>query len=175
MPDHAAVRFFPYEPPGSVYQDVLLAFQDHRLAGFGIGALVEPDPKGPVNQIVSLVQGRRRIKSALWRVPAGAEVKVVRETGGYTITDLCGLRGGFVDRMLVPPRRARGWYVEIDSHTVLGATDSDIWPRQSTPPVPWRQRTTQRAKTALNARARQLGDAIAHRFGYIHQSEARDW
>ena len=81
----------PYEPPRREFADTLLAFRDFEMAS-AWGVRVEPDPLGPVNKIVSLRRGGRRVKSVLCPVPVGAKVQLVRDDGGYTVDELTGDR-----------------------------------------------------------------------------------
>jgi hypothetical protein len=61
------VTVIPYEPPDREFTDTMLAFRDFDLASTW-SVSIEPDPLGPVNNIVTLMRGRRRIKSALLAV-----------------------------------------------------------------------------------------------------------
>ncbi|SBS73839.1 hypothetical protein MHPYR_180085 [uncultured Mycobacterium sp.] len=179
------MTYVAYEPEQA--GDVFSAFRAMRH--HSVGVMISPDPLGPVNRIVSLVRGERRIKSVL--VPrlslVGAEVKIHHESSGYTITELFALssqqwdsRGyratnGIPEPPPLPPRRDPGWYVTIDGQVALYASDSEIWPLPPVEPVPWRVRTHRAAKRAITARARRATDAIARRFGYVHEDEAGDW
>ena len=63
--------------PRASVLDTMLAFRDFELASTW-GVRVESDPLGPVNKIVRLMRGQRCLKSVLWPVPAGADVRLVR-------------------------------------------------------------------------------------------------
>lgn len=173
-------EFHLYEPEPSMYESILTAYQ--KLSGPVVGCLVEPDPLGPVNKIATLVVDGRRIKSVLWRIPAGADVQIRRAHDGWTIDELFSLRSRMWDTRgqgepepQIEPPRMPGWCIEIDGHEVLYVPDCEIWPRPTAPAVPWRERTRRAVRSTLRTRARKVGDAIAHRFGYIHEDEASSW
>lgn len=177
--------FLPYQPPPAT--DVLTAYAAFSEIPPGFGILIEDDPKGPVNKIVSLVRGNldgqhERIKAALW--PAGnvSSVALLRVRSGYTLTELFALRerrwNTTDPQEPLPPRPPAGWYVEIDHHTALFVSEADIWPTRALlapPRVSWHVRARQTVRFHVHARARQLGDAIAHRLGYVHEDEASTW
>ena len=126
------------------FDDTFDAFAAFRDQRPGVCATIEADPLGTVNRIV----------------------RICRMDGGRRI----------------PPEHpeplrelptAPGWRIDVDGLTVLRVPDSDIWPQPPAPRVPMRLRATQAAKRAARNRARQVGDAIAHRFGYIRDDEDR--
>lgn len=174
--------YVSYEPPRREFADTMLAFKDFEMAS-SWGARIAPDPLGPVNKIISVMYGGRRVgKAVLWHVPAGAVVKLVRVSDGYTIDELFALREQFYkfgrDAYSAPnlsARRAAGWAIEVDGREVLYVPDSEIWPPTPVAPVPWRLRAVQRVRTRLQGWGRAVGDRVASRFGYVHESEARDW
>lgn len=141
---------YPYQPPTREYQDTLLTYRDFTMASTW-SARVEPDPLGPVNKIVSLWRGNRRVKAVLTRVPVDADVQVVRDDGGYTIAALFELKGRFWDSRGTnepPPEihtpRPPGWRIEVDGRTVLAVTDAELAPaRPPTPQAPLWQRMRQ--------------------------------
>lgn len=132
--------------------------------------LVEPRMTlGPVNKIVTLMRGQRRIKSVLARVPVGAAVRLVRDEGTPLIR-YWSPTWQEVDR---EPFRAPGWRAEIDERTVLAVTDAEIAPpRTPPPPVPlWR-----RMRQALREQVLADADWIAKRLGYHRDGECEvDW
>lgn len=156
------------------------AFRDQRP---GVCATIEADPLGPVNRIVRIcrVQGGHRIpvKAVLVPIAAGTTVTLSRDETAWSIGEVMTFREG---SWRIPPEHpvplrelptAPGWRIDVDGQTVLRVPDSDIWPQPPGPRVPMRQRATQAAKRAARERARQVGDAIAHRFGYIRDDEDR--
>ena len=171
----------PYEPPRREFADTLLAFRDFEMAS-AWGVRVEPDPLGPVNKIVSLRRGGRRVKSVLCPVPVGAKVQLVRDDGGYTVDELFALKSDIWARRpygpdtftaAVPPRREPGWRVEVDDKTVLAVTDAEL-----RPPIPPKPRVPlrQRIRRAVRARARAWADQIAGQLGYHRADECGgDW
>ena len=168
---------YPYQPPERRYQDTILAFRDAQLAGIW-AARVEPDPLGPVNKIVTLMRGQRRVKSVLTRVPAGANVRVVRDEGGWTMQEVFALREriwdsrGRGEQPELPPVHEPGWRIEIDGRTVLAVTDAELAPPCAPPPPPplWR-----RMRTALREQLRADVDAVAKRLGFHRIEDCGGW
>ena len=128
------------------------------------------------------------MKGAVVRVPAGAAVQLVRDEGGWSLSEVFALReqiwasrdlppgtvvveGGKEPAWLSRPAWAPGWHVDVDGRTVLFASDAEIWPPPVLPRPSWRVRMSRRVRRGAVLRARALGDAVAHRFGYIHQDE----
>lgn len=163
----------PYEPPEREFTDTMLAFRDFDLAStWSVG--IEPDPLGPVNKIVTLMRGRRRIKSVLAHVPVGATVRLVRDEGGYRIEDLFALHeanwrtGETIEVDFHPP----GWRVEVNGRTVLAVTDAEMQPpRPPAPRVPLQRRMRQ----ALCEQVRADADWIAGRLGYHRDEHCTGW
>lgn len=172
--DHTETgTFIPYEPPEPMYQDTMLAFK--AFSAPQMAALIEPDPLGPVNKIVSLIAGVRRVKSVLCRVPAEARVEVSYESGGWTIDEVFALRQriwdsrGTGEKPELPPSRVPGWYISIDDRVVLHATEAEVNPPSTwTPPrIPlW-----QRMRRALTEQLRTDADALAKRLGYHREDD----
>jgi hypothetical protein len=174
-------QYIPHKPPETMYRDTLLSYK--AFAGPRMGAVVEPDPHGPVNKIVTLMAGERRVKSVLTRVPPGATLRVVHDNGGYSLDELYALRSGPGWRSLMglpisdeprPVRRLPGWYVEMGDQVLLHATESEVNPPHTwtPPPVPFRKRM----RRALTEQLRADADAIAKRFGYHREDECEvDW
>lgn len=167
---------YPYQPPERMFADTLLAFNDFEMASTW-KARVEPDPHGPVNKIVRLMRGQRRVRSVLWPVSPGATVRLVRDDGAWTLSNLYALRNRLWDSRGTdepPPRidiRPPGWRIEVDDMTVLTVTDTELAPPYVPPPSPpwWT-----RARTALHARLRTETDRIAARLGYRPADEWSD-
>ncbi len=168
--------------------DTLLAFQAFVDAGStrNVSVAIKPDPLGPVNRIVELWSGDRRVKAALCLVPAGAAVKLVRERGGYTLSALSKLHNRLWDtqgrlsladvELELPTYRPRGWYVEIAGRTVLYATDAEVQPLPPTPPIPWRVRAKRAVRRGIERRLRPHADRIAERLGYHRDDDCGvDW
>jgi hypothetical protein len=174
-----AMTFVPYKPPALMFNDTFLAYG--AFASPHIGVLIEPDPLGPVNKILTLVCGDRRIKSALHPVGVGTVCRVERETGGYSLTEVFALRerrwGDPESDIGLPPRRAPGWHITIDGRTVLYATEAEVHPPSPLPRVPWRTRAHKATRTAVRTRVRALGDQVAGSLGYHHEDDCDrgDW
>ncbi len=163
-----------------LYRDTMLSFihfqRDARRSSLAVK--VEPDPLGDVNRIVRLVRlgshftnGDVFVKAVVAPVSAGADVQLVRDEGGYRYRSLFGeFDGDDAER----PAWAPGWHVEVDGRTVLTVSDAEIWPPPTPPTIPARVRITKVVRQAINRRARAIGDAIAHRFGYRHEDEIGD-
>lgn len=170
---------YPYEPPERMYADTMLTFRDFELASTW-SVRIENDPLGPVNKVVTLMRGGRRVKSVLCPVPKGATVRLVRDEGGYSLQELFALkelvwrtdRTGDGRRVATGhvPYRMPGWRVEIDDRTVLTVADEHT--PYVAPPVPlWR-----RFRSWTTKRARSAADGLARRLGYVRESEAGgDW
>jgi hypothetical protein len=164
------------ERPDRQFSDTMLAFRDMQTAAYWC-ARIEPDPLGPVNRIVRLMDGRTPVKAALCRVPAGATVSLVRDEGGYTLSELFNLRerrwrlpGDLSDDepAAAPIHREPGWRVEVNGRTVLSVTDAELRePHVPPPPPPLRRRM----RAALREQVRSDVDAIAERLGYHRDDE----
>lgn len=174
------MTYIPYEPPESHYSDTLMAFK--VFAGPRMAAVIDADPLGPVNRIVRLVQGERRIKSALCRVPVGATVRLVRDEGSLSIREVFdsmeriwaarGVGGHPIEIEKIHPP---GWRIEVDGRTVLAVTDAELRPPYTPPPPPplWH-----RMREALRHQLRADADAIAKRLGYHRDGQCEgddDW
>lgn len=167
-----------YHPEPSGFNDTLLAFQ--VFAGPRISALIEPDPLGPINKLVTLMVGERRIRTTLCHVPPGAQVRVVRDEGAWTLGNLFAFRDRLWDsRGSAEPEPAidiqpPGWRIEINGRTVLTVTDAKMAPpRPPAPRVPlWR-----RMRRAMREQLRADADWIAGRLGYHRDDECSggDW
>lgn len=170
----------PYQPPQREFADTLLSYRDYVMAG-NWSARIDPDPLGPVNRIVSIWCGDRRVKAGLAHVPVGAEVRLTRAEGSWTMTEVFALREriwdarGRGEEPEYPPVRARGWYVEVDGREVLYVSDAECAPVVPAPVIPWRERTRRKVKQDIRKQARSVGDRIAHRFGYHHEDECEEW
>ncbi|MCG7596333.1 hypothetical protein [Mycobacterium sp. PSTR-4-N] len=170
--------FVTYEPPEPMFRDTILAFQ--ALTAPQWVALIEPDPLGPVNRIVSLMRNDERIKSLLCHVPEGADVEVVRDEGGYRIDDLFALKdlqwrpGGYGQNVATAhvPFRSAGWRIEINGRTVLAVADAEMRTPYTPPPPPplWH-----RMRTALREQLRADVDAVAKRLGFHRIDECGGW
>ena len=75
---------YPHEPPSA--SSATPAGVQGLRAGVHLGVRVENDPLGPVNKIVRLMRGQRRLKSVLWPVSPGADVRLVRDAGTPRVT-----------------------------------------------------------------------------------------
>lgn len=166
---------YPYEPPEREFTDTMLAFRDLQMTSTW-RALVEPDPLGDVNKIVTLMRGNHRVKSVLARVPVGATVKLGHDQGaprirfwGPTWQELAGADAP----IQVEPYRAPSWYVEIDDRRVIDVPEHETYPptRPTPPPVPLKLR----ARRAIRKRWRATTDTIARRFGYHHEDDCGGW
>lgn len=164
------MKDYPYKP------HVHVAFRTIAAQWF---ARVEDDPRGPVNQIVTLMHGQKRIKSALWPVPEGATVRVIRDGGGYSIDDLIALKAAYwrteygqkVATVHIPARQP-GWRVEVNGKTVLTVTDDEMRPPR--PPAPKTPLWTRMWKV-LREQLRSDTDWLAGKLGYHRDDECRGW
>lgn len=169
--------------PRMYFDDTLGAFAAFRDQRPGVCATIEDDQLGSVNKIVRIcrVHGGHRIpvKAVLVPITAGTTVTLSRDETTWGIAEIMTLREG---SWRIPPEHpvplrelptAPGWRIDVDGLTVLRVPDYDIWPQSPAPRVPMRLRATQAARRAAGKRARKLGDAIAHRFGYIRDDEDR--
>ena len=146
--------------------DTLLAFQAFVDAGNtrNVSVAIKPDPLGPVNRIVELRNGDRRVKAALCRVPAGATVELVHRRSGFDLPELFAYNHRLWDtrgrhsladaEVELPTYRPPGWYIEIDGQTVLYATEAEVWPLPPAPPIPWRVRTKRAVRRGIEKRLR---------------------
>ncbi len=168
---------YPYEPPERPFNDTLLAFKDFELASTW-GVRVENDPLGPVNKIVRLMRGQRRIASVLWPVPDDATVRLVRDDGYYSLAALHGFRKQLWDSRGTdqpPPKmdmRPAGWRVEVNGTTVLSVADSQIaTPAPLRRPIPWRTRAQWRLRRWFYAAV----DRVVVPLGYHHEDDCGDY
>lgn len=159
------------------FEDTLTAFR--QIVGGHIRLRIDPDPLGPVNKILTLMDGERRIKAGLAHIPVGATVRLLRDEGSWTMRELFSLRDRLWDARTAggPPIeitdiRPPGWRVEVDGRCVLFAPDTRP-PLPPPPNIPWRRR----ARRAMDRRARALADAVATRLGYHRdgQCEGDGW
>lgn len=158
---------YPHEPPERMFADTILAFKDFQMAS-AWSVRVSADPLGPVNKIVSLMRGGKRIKSVLCLVPAGANVRLVREEGsGYRGWDHSWNQVPVSVYRNFPPYREPGWRVEVNGETVLTVTDAEMRPPYVAPPPPplWT-----RMRKVLREQVRADVDWVAGRLGY-HRDE----
>lgn len=160
---------YPYEPPERVFQDTLLAFKDFEMASTW-SVRVEADPLGPVNKLVTLMKGQRRIKSTLCPVPVGARVRCRQDWMDDPSHPYEGPLGkGFQFT------RWPAWIVEVNGERVLEVRERDTHPL--TPPKPavplWK-----RMRDVLREQARADVDWVAARLGYHredHCDNYGDW
>ena len=157
--------------------DTFTAFQAFVEAGLScsVRVAITPDPLGPVNRIVTLRNGERRVKATLRRVPAGAKVELIHEHGmRYSGLGWRTLNG--LPEEPEPEWRAPGWYVHLDGQVVLYATAAEVWPLPPVPPVPWRVRARRAARRVIRERVRPHADRIAERLGYHRDDDCGvDW
>lgn len=149
----------PYEPPRREYGDTLFAFNDMQLSSTW-GARIEPDPLGPVNKVVTLFRGERRVRSALWPVNPGSAVKVGHDPGELYIE---WFNPG-AKATIRPP----SWYVEVDGRRIIDVPEHETYPPLPPPPrVPlWR-----RMREVLLEQVRTDVDLVAARLGYHRDGE----
>lgn len=167
------MTYIPYESPVPEFNDALLTFQAFNSPN--VGALIELDPLGPVNKIVTLMVDDRRIKSALCPIAADTVVTVGREPGAWTIDKLFALR----DRHWNPGRPAPeitvhppGWFIEVDGRRIIDVPDHEIrQPAPKPPPIPWHRRARRRLMSSARQQTRANLDAIARRLGYHRDDE----
>jgi hypothetical protein len=166
-----------YTPPEPMFQDTLLAFQ--AFSRPQVSARIEPDPLGPVNKIVSLMVGERRIKSVLWHVPVGAAIEVAHEDGmrGY-FSAFSGPGWRALNGLSVEPEVETycppGWYIKINNHVALYATEREVNPPSIY--VPPRVLLWRRMRQVLDSQVRADLDAIAKRLGYHREDDCEgDW
>jgi hypothetical protein len=166
-----------YQPPERELASTILAFRDLQMAATW-SVRVSSDPLGPVNRIVSLMNGNQRVKSVLYPVGVGDTVRLIRDKGGYRMDDLFAMKPashgplGDIDPDPLPSWREPGWRVEVNGRTVLAVTDAELAPPR--PPVPriplWR-----RMRQAWVEQARADADAVAGRLGYHRAGECTGW
>lgn len=160
--------FVTYEPPEPMFHDTILAFQ--ALTAPQWVALIEPDPLGPVNRIVTLMRNDKRVKSVLCHVPEGADVEVVRDEGTVRIH----LWSALWENLGEPfgPYRPPSWRIEINGRTVLSVTDAEMRTPYTPPPPPplWH-----RMRTALREQLRADVDAVAKRLGFHRVEDCGGW
>lgn len=168
------MSYVPFSPPEPEFDDTILAFR--VLGGPRVAALIEPDPLGPVNKIVTLMVGQRRIKSALCPVQAGARVTVGKDPGSfYPWLSGPGWRAACGTPPLEDPPAPKppSWYIEVNGRRVLDVPEHETWQPITPPKIPWRTRI----RDATNRRTRAVADAIAARLGYHRDGECDgdDW
>lgn len=137
---------------------------------------VENDPLGPVNKIVTLWVGERRIRTVLTPVHTGSTVRLSYDAGtplirywGPTWEELNGIPG-----IEHEPYRPASWCVEVDGKRVIKVPVAECQPpRPPAPRVPLRTR----AGRVIRKRWRATTDAIATRLGYHREGECGgdDW
>ncbi|WP_117406446.1 hypothetical protein [Mycobacterium marinum] len=158
-------------PDGAEYDDTVLTFS--HIAGGGITARIDPDPLGPVNKIVSIMNGGRRICSVLAHIPTGAKVEL-HHYGSYSIEvfspGACWRSLAYGDDDSQPVLKPPHWCVEVNGRTILEVPDHELWPDIPAPKTPWRRRTWR----AINTRIRAVADALAMRLGY-HRNGECEW
>lgn len=168
------------EMPKRELSDTMLAYRDVVVAGYW-RARIESDPLGPVNKIVRLMDGRKPVKAALCRIPVGATVSLIRDEGGYTLSELFNLRerrwrlpGDLSDDepASAPIYREPGWRIEVDGRTVLAVTDAELRAPYVPPPPP---PLLHRMRASLREQVRSDVDAIAGRLGYHRDDECGDY
>jgi hypothetical protein len=158
-----------YEPPEREFNDTLLAFRDMQMRD-SMSAMIEPDPLGDVNRIVTLVRNtgsrQHRIKSVLCRVPKGAEVELVYENTPTTT---------ILDSDWAPIHRWAGrhvWAVKVDGKRVIEVPDSETHPPTlPRPTVP----LSRRLRSWATKLARSAADGLAGRLGYHRAGECGGW
>lgn len=170
------MTYIPYQPPRPELADTILAFQ--AFAGPQVGAVIESDPLGPVNKIVTLMVGDRRIKSALCPVGVDSEVTVGRESGAWSLENLFAPLwwnnpGG--SRPEIGVARPPGWFVEVDGRRIIEVDDDEIRPPAPKPPrPPWHRRARHALTSAVRRHVRADLDAITRRLGYHRDDECRE-
>lgn len=160
--------FVTYEPPEPMFRDTFLAFQ--TLTAPQWVALIEPDPFGQINRIVTLMRGTERVKSVLCRVPEGADVEVVRDKGTPHVT--AWTTEWLYAGQPFGPAQQPGWRIEVNGRTVLSVTDAEMRTPYVPPPPPplWR-----RMRTALREQLRADVDAVAKRMGFHRDEDCGGW
>lgn len=168
---------YAFLPPEREFADTLLAFRDFEMASTW-RVRVAPDPLGPVNKIITLMRGGKRVRSVLWPVPVGATVTLKRDGGAWTLSNLQAMRNAMWDSQgssEPPPRidvRPPGWCVEVDGHRVLEVPDSEIRPPAPLRrPIPWRTR----AQWRLRKRFYAAVDRVVVPLGYHHEDDCGDY
>ena len=163
----------PYQPPEREFESTFTALRDFNLAS-AWSVRIDPDPLGPVNQIVRLMRGGKQVRAAAAHIPEGAKVTLIRDEGGYRIEDVVaemarlrdeGGGTGHVDY------RVPGWRVTVDDRTVLTVTDAELAPK---PPRPPRAPLWTRLRRRASQRARSSADRLAGRLGY-HRDDECGW
>lgn len=165
-----------YVPPEPMFADTLLAFK--AFAAPQMSVHISPDPLGPVNKILTLMAGNRRIKSVLWPVGVGAKVQVGHNAGmGGYFSPYSGPGWRALNGYSDPepePYRPPSWYVTVDGHRVIDVPDHEMRPPISPMSrIPLRTRI----KQAATREARKLASRIAKPFGYHHEDDCNgsDW
>lgn len=163
--------YIPYAPPPA--RDTLMAFQ--VIAGPQIGVQIEPDPMGPVNQIVTLMRGDRRVKSVLYPVPrVDPRMHVEIGRGGSNYHEMFSCPGWRALMGEPEDRRPAYWYIEVDGRRILEVPEHETWPPiPPPPPIPlW-----QRMRRAWTEQWRADVDRVMGRLGW-HRDGAcggEDW
>lgn len=135
-------------------------------------ALIEPDRLGDVNSVVTLMNGDRRIRSVLTRVPDQATIVVGYDPGQF-YPWLSGPGWRTMNGMpeLEDPAKSKfpSWYIEIDGIRVL-----DVPEHETYPPLPPKPRVPLHQRARKHARA--WANRLAERFGYHHEDDCGgDW
>ena len=160
------MTFIPYEPPRPQFADTMLAY--HAITRPHFGVLIEPDPLGPVNKIVTLMRDNHRVRSVLRPVPAGADVRV-----GHDSTPSIGFWTSTFEPIpeLSTPGRDE-WFIEVDGRRVLTVPAADtVPPPRPVPRVPWRRRLRHATWGALAEQLRADSDRVAGWLGYHRDEE----
>lgn len=136
-----------------------------------VGVTVETDPLGDVNKIVRLLvaePGGRMVfrKAGLCPINAGDSVRVgsepVRQVSGQyedTLLSFWQFSG---------PQR---YFAEVGDRRVVEVLSTDL-PRKPVPRTPLRRRLMGKLRRGREHLRRRFLDPVAHRLGYIHDSEA---
>lgn len=158
----------PYQPPEREFSDTILAFRDFELASTW-AVRIGPDPLGPVNSIVTLMGGRRRVKSVLYPIREGSVVRLVRDEGSPRIRLWSATWEDLGEPFGAP--RVPGWRVEVDERTVLTVADAELHTPYVAPRVP----LSRRLRSWATKHARSAADGAAGRLGYVREGEGGEW
>lgn len=136
-----------------------------------VGVTVEADPLGDVNKIVRLhvaEAGGRMVfhKAGLCPINAGDSVRVGQEP----VRQVSGM---YEDALLAfwqfsGPTR---YFAEVGGRRIVEVLSTDL-PRKPMPRTPLQRRLMGKLRRVREQLRRRMLDPVAHRLGYIHDSEA---